>query len=103
MRRALPAVRAFTRRGTILVQTLVMSVVISMMAVMLMRWVLSRYILASRVHNSAVAQTRAEGCAGHLISSWNAQLTPTAGPCTGMDPAGKTGTGIQTVTVELSE
>ncbi len=102
MRRALPAVRAFTRRGTILVQTLVMSVVISMMAVMLMRWVLSRYILASRVHNSAVAQTRAEGCAGHLISSWNAQLTPTAAPCNGLDTDPGTGA-IKTVTVELSE
>ena len=102
MRRALPIVRSFTRRGTVLVQTLVMSVLISMMAVMLMRWVLSRYILANRVHNSAMAQTRSEGCAGHMISSWNAQLVPAAGPCAGMS-AGKTGSGIETVTVSLEE
>jgi hypothetical protein len=84
-----------------------MSVLISMMAVMLMRWVLSRYILANRVHNSTMAQTRAEGSAndgvirlhaGPSLPSCNDAVGPIVRNVSVADPQG-----IKTITVRIDE
>lgn len=58
------------RRGVVLLQTLVLSVVLSMMAVMVMKWVLARYMLAARNYrsNEAVAHSQ---YVNSLFSAWN--------------------------------
>lgn len=69
------------RRGTVLLQTLVISVIISMIAVMVMKWTLARYTLASRVQRSAVAQSRAAGCVADRTSRWNLGTAVASGGC----------------------
>lgn len=69
------------RRGTVLLQTLVVSVIISMIAVMVMKWVLARYTLASRVQRGAVAEARADGCYADRSSAWNVTGLPSPGGC----------------------
>ncbi len=49
------------RKGTALLQTLVMSILLSMIAVSLMKWVLARYMIAARNYRSAAATTRVDG------------------------------------------
>ncbi len=49
------------RKGTALLQTLVMSILLSMIAVSLMKWVLARYMIAARNFRSAAATTRVGG------------------------------------------
>ncbi|HBE87552.1 MAG TPA: hypothetical protein DDW67_00215 [Elusimicrobia bacterium] len=71
------------RRGTILLQTLVVSVIISMIAVMVMKWVLARYTLASRVQRAAVAEARADGCAADISANFYSGRGPTPGACNG--------------------
>ena len=41
------------KRGAILLQTLVVSVLLSMIAVMVLKWVFARYLVANRVQASA--------------------------------------------------
>lgn len=69
------------RRGTVLLQTLVIAVIISMMAVMVMKWVLARYTLANRVQRNAVAVARADGCYGARSAAWNSTGLPSSGGC----------------------
>lgn len=59
------------RKGVILLQTLVMSVVLSMIAVMVLKWVLGRYMLAARTYRSSKSASHTEGYAGRITSSWN--------------------------------
>lgn len=54
-----------------LLQTLVMSVVLSMMAVMVMKWVLARYLLAARNYRAAEAKGRSQGVTGRNFATWN--------------------------------
>ena len=59
------------RKGVVLLQTLVMSVVLSMVAVMMMKWVLARYMMAARNYRSTVSTAHAQGYAQQRFSSWN--------------------------------
>lgn len=49
------------KKGQILLQTLVMSIILSMIAIMIMKWVLIRYTMVGRMHRSITANTRGEG------------------------------------------
>lgn len=53
--------RACWKKGAILLQTLVMSVILSMIAVMLLKWIMARYIIVNRVSQSAVNTGGAQG------------------------------------------
>ncbi|MBU2573392.1 MAG: hypothetical protein KKH28_04875 [Elusimicrobia bacterium] len=55
--------RLIWKKGAILLQTLVMSILLSMIAVMVMRWVLARYVLVGRVYRSLAFNARGEGYA----------------------------------------
>ena len=59
------------RKGVILLQTLVMSVMVCMIAVMVLKWVLSRYMLTSRDYRSSISNTRSTGYAQQRFASWN--------------------------------
>ncbi|MDD5207967.1 MAG: hypothetical protein PHV36_01135 [Elusimicrobiales bacterium] len=59
------------RKGTALLQTLVMSILLSMIAVSLMKWVLARYMIAARNYRSAATTTRVGGYTQAVFSSWN--------------------------------
>ncbi|MEW5905695.1 MAG: hypothetical protein AB1734_02815 [Elusimicrobiota bacterium] len=92
------------RRGTVLLQTLVVSVIISMIAVMVMKWVLARYTLASRVQRSAVAEARADGCVAELTSRWNiANSNASSGGCGTVSNSVSGPAGNQTMTITVTE
>ena len=55
----------------VLLQTLVMSVVLSMVAVMMMKWVLARYMMAARNYRSTVAKAHSHGYGMERFSTWN--------------------------------
>ncbi len=59
------------RKGVVLLQTLVMSVVLSMVAVMMMKWVLARYMMAARNYRSTVAKAHSQYYIGNRFSTWN--------------------------------
>lgn len=59
------------RKGTALLQTLVMSVLLSMAAVMMMKWVLARYMMAARNYRSTVAKAHSHGYGMERFSTWN--------------------------------
>ena len=59
------------RKGTVLLQTLVMSVILSMVAVMMMKWVLARYMMAARNYRSTVAKAHSQGYGMERFSTWN--------------------------------
>lgn len=56
-----------------LVQTLVISVILSMIAVMVMKWVLARYVLAARNSRSSVTVAHSLGYSMDQFSIWNMQ------------------------------
>lgn len=66
-----------------LLQTLVLSVVLSMMAVMVMKWVLARYMLAARNYRSTESVAHAQYI-NSLFSSWNSNFAsiPSGGSMT---------------------
>lgn len=64
------------KKGVVLLQTLVMSVVLSMIAVMVMKWVMARYILAARNYRASEASARSKGITGDQMSRWNFQDFP---------------------------
>jgi hypothetical protein len=59
------------RKGMVLLQTLVMSVILSMVAVMLMKWVLARYMIAIRTYRSSVSNSHSQGYGVDRASTWN--------------------------------
>lgn len=59
------------RKGTALLQTLVMSVLLSMVAVMMMKWVLARYVMAARNYRSTQAKFYSQYYLGYQLSRWN--------------------------------
>jgi len=65
------------KRGAILLQTLVMSVLLSLISVMVLKWVLARYIIVNRVKASAVNTGNAQGYATNCTQVWSwATATP---------------------------
>lgn len=65
------------RKGTALLQTLVMSILLSMIAVSMMKMVLARYMMAARNYRSVATTTRVGGYAQAVFSSWNFNAGPT--------------------------
>ncbi len=62
------------RRGVVLLQTLVLSVILSMMAVMVMKWVLARYLLAARNYRSNEAAAHVKYI-NSLFTGWNSDFS----------------------------
>ena len=54
-----------------MLQTLVISVILSLIAVMVLKWVLARYTVVTRVQRSSMANGRAVGYATSMAGSWN--------------------------------
>ena len=59
------------KRGAILLQTLVMSVLLSLIAVMVLKWVLARYMVANRIQTSARNAGTSQGYAALKVNSWS--------------------------------
>lgn len=61
------------KNGAILLQTLVMSIILSMIAIMIMKWVLMRYVVVGHMHRSITSNTRGEGYnfSRFCNSNWN--------------------------------
>jgi len=93
------------RKGVVLLQTLVMSVLLSMMAVMLLKWILARYTMAAHNYRSDTTRARVGGYTQAAFSSWNFN----AGPALPAVPDGKniayspSGAGMVTVTMTSDE
>ena len=68
------------KKGTVLLQTLVMAVILSMIAVMMMKWVLARYMMAARNYRSVATTTRVGGYTQAVFSSWNFNTGPVLPP-----------------------
>lgn len=64
------------KKGVVLLQTLVMSVILSMIAVMVMKWVLARYMLAARNYRSSEAKARSQSITDDRFSTWNFNAYP---------------------------
>jgi len=60
------------KKGTILLQVMIMSIILCMISVMVIRWVLSRYTLVHHVQQSAVHTGSAEGYAAQNtnVATW---------------------------------
>ncbi len=59
----------------ILLQTLVMSVILSMMAVMVLKWIMGRYMMAARNYRSTTTRGRAMGYYQDRFANWNWNTT----------------------------
>jgi hypothetical protein len=64
------------RKGMVLVQTLIISVILSMIAVMVMKWVLARYMLAARNYRASESASHSQWVAGEQFSRWNFNTYP---------------------------
>jgi len=60
----------------VLVQTLVISVILSMIAVMVMKWVLARYVLAARNYRASESASHSQWAAAEQLSRWNFNAYP---------------------------
>lgn len=63
------------RRGMVLLQTLVISVVLSMISVMVLKWIMGRYIMAARGYRSVTTRARAHGYFHDRFATWNFNTT----------------------------
>jgi hypothetical protein len=63
------------RKATVLLQTLVMSVILSMMGVMVLKWVLGRYLLSARTFRSTTVRMNAQGYYDTLFPVWYVNST----------------------------
>jgi hypothetical protein len=70
------------KRGSMLLQTLVMCVIMAMIGVMVLKWVMARYMLSARLYRSSVAKVRTEGCASRVQATWNFNSVSSNGSCT---------------------
>ena len=72
------------RKGVVLLQTLVMSVLLSMIAVMVMKWVLARYLMAARNYRASEARAHSDYIPGALVGGWvfNTSPVPSSGNVT---------------------
>ncbi|MCM2268326.1 MAG: hypothetical protein NDI60_11205 [Elusimicrobiales bacterium] len=64
------------RKGMVLLQTLVISVILSMIAVMVLKWVLARYMLAARNYRSTTTKIAASGYFHSQFPNWLAGAIP---------------------------
>ncbi len=89
----------------ILMQTLVMSVLLSMIAVMVMKWVLGRYMMAARNYRSTVTTARAVGYSQQIFSAWNFGAAPACGAIIDGQTlsCSISGSGMKTVVVTVDE
>jgi len=94
------------KKGTVLLQTMIMSLVLSMISVMLLKWVLARYMVAARSYRSTTTTARTVGYSQRIFSQWNFNTGPGVLPAT---PDSKTitygtaGSGMVTVTMTSDE
>lgn len=58
------------RRGSVLLQTLVMCMLLAFISVSITRWVLNRYMGATRTARSSLARGTALGGSSLLLSQW---------------------------------
>jgi len=72
----------------VLLQTLVISVILSMIAVMVLKWVLSRYMFAARNYRSTVAKNKTGGYIQRQFSTWNINSVPSSGSLVITEPDG---------------
>ena len=63
------------RRGMVLLQTLVISVVLSMISVMVLKWIMGRYMMAARNYRSVTTRGRAHGYFHDRFATWNFNTT----------------------------
>lgn len=59
----------------VLLQTLVISVILSMIAVMVLKWIMGRYMMAARGYRSVTTRARAQGYFYDRFSTWNFNIT----------------------------
>lgn len=71
--------KTYWKKGAVLLQTLVMSVILSLIAVMVLKWVLARYGIVTRVQRSSMANGRGVGYATSASESWNFGPVPSSG------------------------
>ena len=62
------------RRGMMLFQTLVMSVILCIISVMVMQWVLGRHMVATRTYRSSASKIHTQGYSLNLFSNWQDNL-----------------------------
>ncbi|MEI7481486.1 MAG: hypothetical protein WCK75_03970 [Elusimicrobiota bacterium] len=62
--------RLHWKKGAILLQTLVMSVILSMISVMILKWIMARYIIVARIQQSAKNTGNAQGYAALNVKTW---------------------------------
>jgi hypothetical protein len=63
------------RRGVVLLQTLVITVILSMISVMVLKWVMGRYMMAARNYRSVTTRGRAHGYFQDRFATWNFNTT----------------------------
>jgi len=68
------------RRGVVLLQTLVITVILSMISVMILKWIMGRYMMAARNYRSVTTLARAHGYSHTYFSSWNFRAAATITP-----------------------
>jgi len=59
------------KKGTVLLQTMIMSLILSMLSVMLLKWVLARYMVAARGYRSTTSTARVVGNSQRFFANWN--------------------------------
>ena len=74
------------KRGSMLLQTLVMCVIMAMIGVMVLKWVMARYMLSARLYRSNASKVRTEGCYSKINAEMSAKMsdltaTPGDGSC----------------------
>ena len=69
--------RLYWKKGAILLQTMVMSVVLCMISVMVLKWIMARYIIVARVQQSAknIGTAQSYAMQNVTVSAW-ASNTP---------------------------
>lgn len=67
--------KPFWRRGVVLLQTLVITVILAMISVMVLKWVMGRYMMAARNYRSVTTRGRAQGYFYDRFSWWNFNTT----------------------------
>ncbi|OGS50884.1 MAG: hypothetical protein A3J79_08885 [Elusimicrobia bacterium RIFOXYB2_FULL_62_6] len=97
------------KKGAILLQTLVMSILLSMIAIMIMKWVLTRYTMVGHMHRSITSNTRGQGWMSYRFCNSNWQTSGISASNISLDNPPKyfaltvsgtaSGTSVQTVRV----
>lgn len=64
------------RRGSVLLQTLIMCMLLTFISISVTRWVLNRYMGATRTARSTQARGTAGGGAMWRFAAWNTTLPP---------------------------